>query len=246
MGPAILQHIYNIYCCPSVLYVHQHTLIHTKLILDNLPRTHKSCRRAFADAHTNTRWYARTRCPPPSSALSGTSLNIHHSGCSESAVNAASHSRESLKPTLSSALPPSFPSLRHTHTLSHTFLAAATDKDNLVHQHLKAQPAALPDTDTRCTETHVQWCTMNWFCDFCVFIACSPHSSLVVLCSRKQDVSLFGFIPLANVSPLDSRVCVRLFVCKKMCIYSCSGGRALTFFAFQSGSENVVLFWLSV
>lgn len=66
------------------------------------------------NGRTRWRWFVRTPSHPPSTrppplALSGTSLNIHHSGCSESAVNAASHSRESLKPTLSSAPPLSIP-----------------------------------------------------------------------------------------------------------------------------------------
>lgn len=111
-----------IHCCPCMLHVHQHThQIHTNVILNNLPRTQDThagvCR--LTHKHAPIHAHAHAHRPP---ALSGTSLNIHHSGCSESAVNAASHSRESLKPTLSSALPPSFPSLRRTHTLSHTHL----------------------------------------------------------------------------------------------------------------------------
>lgn len=93
--------------------------IHTNVILNNLPRTHDMHAGVCRLTHKHSPIHAHAHRPP---SLSGTSLNIHHSGCSESAVNAASHSRESLKPTLSSARPPSLPSLRHTHTLSHTHL----------------------------------------------------------------------------------------------------------------------------
>lgn len=82
-----------------------------------------------AHAFTAKHKQARTRPAPPPPALSGTSLNIHHSGCSESAVNAASHSRESLKPTLSSALPPYPLSLSFSDTHIHSLLAAAAHKD---------------------------------------------------------------------------------------------------------------------
>lgn len=103
------------YTC--IWYIHEHMQM-LKEILDNLPQTHFSmC--TNSEAHANTNTCTRTHPAPPPSALSGTSLNIHHSGCSESAVNAASHSRESLKPTLSSALPPSFPSVTHTRTRIH-------------------------------------------------------------------------------------------------------------------------------
>lgn len=111
-----------------------------KEILDNLPH-----------AHLGRRTQTQTRTPPlpPSPALSGTSLNIHHSGCSESAVNAASHSRESLKPTLSSALPPSSLSLTHAYTHTHTLPATATHADRLTCTSArKAQPVPLPDTQT--------------------------------------------------------------------------------------------------
>lgn len=74
-------------------------------MLDNLPRSCLGTQPTSACKYKHAR--TCTHSVPPPSALSGTSLNIHHSGCSESAVNAASHSRESLKPTLSSALPSS-------------------------------------------------------------------------------------------------------------------------------------------
>lgn len=75
------------------VYMHMNTYaygIHMqnlKEILDNLPHT-----LPYANINTYTRTH--TYPVPPPSALSGTSLNIHHSGCSVSAVNAASHSRE--------------------------------------------------------------------------------------------------------------------------------------------------------
>lgn len=74
-------------------------------MLDNLPHSRLGTQPTSACKYKHAR--TCTHSIPPPSALSGTSLNIHHSGCSESAVNAASHSRESLKPTLSSALPSS-------------------------------------------------------------------------------------------------------------------------------------------
>lgn len=141
--------------------------------------------------HTHTHPHKHTHPVPPPSALSGTSLNIHHSGCSESAVNAASHSRESLKPTLSSALPPSsLPLARsparllacslasthtythaHTHTEAHTFLATASHKDKLTCTNArKAQPVASVDAQThagtwiRRRGTHTRRCAMNRFC----------------------------------------------------------------------------------
>lgn len=108
----------------AFVYLHVNSKLDGKK-KENLPRTH---------IHNLTK-QARTRPAPPPPALSGTSLNIHHSGCSESAVNAASHSRESLKPTLSSALPPYPLSLSfsdthtHTYTPTHSLLAAAAHKD---------------------------------------------------------------------------------------------------------------------
>lgn len=124
-----------------------------KEILDNLSRTHFSmC--THTEVHTNTNTCARTHpVPPPSRALSGTSLNIHHSGCSESAINAASHSRESLKPTLSSALPPSLPSVTHTHTQAHAHTSSHSQRQTHVQQHSKAPPVALLHAQTHiCTQ----------------------------------------------------------------------------------------------
>lgn len=81
-------------------------------ILDNLGRTRPAACKTDALARLGSCAHPHPHSTrPPPLALSGMSLNIHHSGCSESAVNAASHSRESLKPTLSSAPPLSIPSL---------------------------------------------------------------------------------------------------------------------------------------
>lgn len=164
-------------------------------ILDNLPHTlftmctHSQARantHTRMQAHTDTRAHTHPAAPP--SALSGTSLNIHHSGCSESAVNAASHSRESLKPTLSSALPPSSPSRAdtrartldaHSHTVPvtkinlHTLEGAASGVAGHMHRHTHTH-TAVHESDA-CTPTGRE--QILWMC-VCVCLQAAPSTEV--------------------------------------------------------------------